>query len=322
MTPNSVPFARFQILALDGGGMKALFTAHVLARLEEDLGIDIRDGFDLIAGTSAGGIIALALGAGLRPAEIVDHYEQLVGAAFPPARRRWWRAPWRAVRPTYDPAPLRAALGSRLLGDSDRRLVVTSWDPEHGRVHLFKTPHHVRFVRDWKIPMVDVAMATSAAPIYLPAADVDGQRLIDGGVWANNPSVVAVVEAIGALRVPLQAIRVLNVGTTEEVPDHPSKLHSGGLLTWAPHVTHLVLSANSRGSQGMAQHLVGRDSYWRFDAHVAKGTYRLDVADTRKLASTAATESRRLSPTFAEHFAGHTAAPYMPLHPADRKNAA
>lgn len=74
---------RFQILALDGGGVKALFTAHVLARIEDDLGVTVADSFDLIAGTSAGGILALALGAGLRPAEIVEHYERLAATVFP-----------------------------------------------------------------------------------------------------------------------------------------------------------------------------------------------------------------------------------------------
>ena len=87
---------RFQILALDGGGAKALFSAHVLARLEADLGIRIADAFDLITGTSAGGIIALALGAGLRPAEIVAQYECLVATVFPRGRRRWWRFPGRS----------------------------------------------------------------------------------------------------------------------------------------------------------------------------------------------------------------------------------
>lgn len=317
---------RFQILALDGGGVKALFTAHVLARLEDDLGVSIRDSFDLIAGTSAGGIIALALGAGLRPAEIVERYEKLVDEAFPRSRRSWWRLPRRLKRPTYDPAPLRnsleEALGDRLLGDSDKRLVVPAWDPARGRVHLFKTPHNERFVRDWKIPMVDVALATSAAPVYLPAANVDGQRLIDGGVWANNPSAVAITEAISSLDVPLSAIRVLNVATTDEVPDHPPKLHDGGLATWALHAIQLVLSANSRGIQGLAEHLVGPNNYWRFDAHVAKGRYRLDVADADELAATAAAESRRLSPIFTEHFSGHRPAPYAPSHSASRKDAA
>ena len=70
---TDAPGSRFQILALDGGGAKALFTAHVLARLEKDLDTTIAESFDLITGTSAGGMVALALGSGLRPAEIADH---------------------------------------------------------------------------------------------------------------------------------------------------------------------------------------------------------------------------------------------------------
>jgi len=101
---------RFQILALDGGGAKALFSAHVLARLETDLGIKIADCFDLVTGTSAGGIVALGLGAGLRPAEIVTHYERLVATVFPRARRRWWRLPLRLTHPSYDATALRTAL--------------------------------------------------------------------------------------------------------------------------------------------------------------------------------------------------------------------
>src|SRR5512132_3640733 len=160
------PPSRFQILALDGGGVKALFTAHVLARLEDDLGVRIRDSFDLIAGTSAGGLIALALGAGLQPTDIVQHYQQLAATVFPTNRRHWWRLPARLRRPTYPQQPLRDALhqmfGDRRLGDSDRRLVIPAWDVQCGQVHLFKTPHHPRLTRDWKLPMVDVALATTA----------------------------------------------------------------------------------------------------------------------------------------------------------------
>lgn len=121
---------RLQVLALDGGGAKALFTAHVLAQLEEDLGVVVADSFDLIAGTSAGGIIALALGAGLRPAEIVEHYELLIERVFPHSRRRVWRRGRQLFRPVYDADALRAALagvfGDLRVGDSGKRLVVPS----------------------------------------------------------------------------------------------------------------------------------------------------------------------------------------------------
>jgi patatin-like phospholipase/acyl hydrolase len=307
---------RFQILALDGGGAKALFSAHVLARLEADLQVRITDAFDLITGTSAGGIIALALGAGLRPAEIVALYERLVAAVFPRSRRRWRRIPGRLVRPSYDASVLRGVLegvlGTHLLGDSRKRLVVPSWDVHKGGVHIFKTPHHERLRRDWKIPMVDVAIATSAAPGYFAAAQVDGHRLVDGGVWANNPSVVGIAEAVSMLVIPLPAIGVLNIGTTDQVSHHPRRLDSGGLATWARHAMPLVLAAGSRGAQGTAEHLVGRHNYSRFDAIVPGGLYALDDASPEDLAGYAASASRDLSPVYTARFAAHRAGTYQP----------
>jgi uncharacterized protein len=308
--------ARFQVLALDGGGAKALFSAHVLARLEADLGISVADAFDLITGTSAGGIIALALGAGLRPAEIADHYERLVATVFPRSRRRWWRFPARLTHPSYDASVLRGALegvlGARMLGDSCKRLVIPSWDVQAACVHLFKTPHHDRLRRDWKIPMVDVAMATSAAPAYFAAAHVDGHRLVDGGIWANNPSVVGITEAVSMLGVPLAAVAVLNIGTMDQVSQHDRRLDTGGLVTWARQAVPLVLTAGSRGAQGIAEHLAGRHNYSRFDAVVPGGLYRLDDADPGDLAAYAASASRHLSPVFTDRFAAHRAPAYVP----------
>ncbi|HET9898950.1 MAG TPA: CBASS cGAMP-activated phospholipase [Streptosporangiaceae bacterium] len=312
----AVPAGRFQILAFDGGGAKALFSAHVLARLEADLQVRIADAFDLITGTSAGGIIALALGAGLRPAEIVAQYERLVATVFPRSRRRWCRLPGRLVHPSYAAPVLRSALegvlGARLLGDSCKRLVVPSWDVHKGGVHIFKTPHHDRLRRDWKIPMVDVAMATSAAPAYFAAAQVDGHRLVDGGVWANNPSVVGITEAVSMLGIPLSAIGVLNIGTTDQVSHHPRKLDTGGLATWARYAVPLVLAAGSRGAQGIAEHLVGRHNYSRFDAIVPGGLYTLDDAYPDDLVGYAASASRDLSPVYTARFAAHRARPYQP----------
>ena len=315
--PSTSSVDRFQILALDGGGAKALFTAHMLARLEQDLGISIKDSFDLIAGTSAGGIVALGLGAGLAPSEIVEHYEELVKMVFPATRRRRWRWPRRLIAPIYDGDALRAALtkvfGERLLGDSVKRLVIPAWDVQRGSVHIFKTPHHTRLTRDWRIPMADIAMATSAAPLYFPAARVDGHRLIDGGVWANNPSVVAIAESVSMLDVPLTSIKVLNIGTIDQLTNHPKRIDRGGLLNWAQPIVPLVLTAGSRGGQGIAEHLIGKTAYTRFDALVPGGLYALDSADPKDVAGLAASVSRDLSPIYTERFANHHAADYTPL---------
>ncbi|MBW9093054.1 patatin-like phospholipase family protein [Microbacterium jejuense] len=316
---------RFQILALDGGGAKALFTAHVLARLEEDLGVRIQDCFDLVAGTSAGGIVALALGAGLRPAEIVEHYQQLIATVFPASRRTWRSRLAQLNSPIYDADVLRTALqdvlGAELLGQSTMRLVIPSWDVQARGVHIFKTPHHARLRRDWRIPMVDVALATSAAPLYFPAAAVDGHRLIDGGVWANNPSVVAIAEALSMLDVPLSAIRVLNIGTIDQLSYHPRRRDRGGLLQWMKPIAPLILDAGSRGGQGLAEHLVGKDNFIRFDALVPGGLYSLDAADPADVAGLAAAVSRNLSPLFTERFGGHSAEPYLPLYGPDADSA-
>ncbi len=106
----SVPIRteRFQILSLDGGGIRGLFSAAVLAAIEEDLQTSIAKHFDLIAGTSTGGIIAIALGLGLSPAEIVSFYEEHGPRIFSnPLGIRWLRQ-W--VAPKYPVAALEGAL--------------------------------------------------------------------------------------------------------------------------------------------------------------------------------------------------------------------
>lgn len=310
---------RFQILSLDGGGVKALFTANVLADLEEDAGVSVRDCFDMIVGTSAGGIVALGLGARLRPAEIVEHYRDLNAKVFPTRRRLNYAR--RIVRATYSNAALRQALegvlGQRTLGDSDKRLVIPAYDVAHGAVHVFKTPHHPRLRRDWRVPMVDVALATSAAPTYFPAAAVDRLRLVDGGLWANNPSVVAIAEAVSMLNMPLNAIRVLNIGTTTPIDKHRTRLDAGGWAQWGKPAAETMLRAQSCGTAGAAEHLIGRERYVRFDARVAGGVYDLDRADPQSLTALASSHSRKSTETFCQVFADHSAPAFVPIYPTD-----
>jgi uncharacterized protein len=264
-----VTLTRFQILALDGGGIKGLFSAAVLAALEEDLGTTIAQHFDLIAGTSTGGIIALALGLGVRPKEIVEFYATEGHSIFKNPYR--WRSVQQWFFRKYSQEPLKKALtkvlGQRTLGDSTKRLVIPAYNLGENDVYLFKTPHHPRLTRDWRVPAWQVALATSAAPTYFPASKHVGNiRHIDGGVWANNPTLVGILEATSMLGVDLRDIRVFNLGTTAALAHRRGLLDIAGRFVWAADVVDVLLQAQSCGTYAQTQHLIGKDKIERLMA--------------------------------------------------------
>jgi patatin-like phospholipase/acyl hydrolase len=320
LTETRVP-RPFQILALDGGGVKGLFSAALLAAIEEDLGVRIADLFDLVVGTSTGGIIALGIGAGIPPRRMVDLYASWASRVFGGARRR---SPRRILRTKFGSEGLRAALveafGDRELWQSQVPLVIPAYDLTSDRVHLFKTPHHPRLRRDWHLSMVDVAMATSAAPTYLPASMIDQVRLVDGGVWANNPVLVAIAEAISLFGVGLEDVRVLSLGTTSDLVHRHPRLDRGGLVQWATSATPVILRGQSIGAQNTAFHLIG-DRLVRIDEPVPANTLRLDRADTRALVGRAASVSRERMPEI-EGFCHHTAVALHAYHHPNQEPAA
>jgi hypothetical protein len=166
--------------------------------------------------------------------------------------------------------------------------------------------------------MADVAMATTAAPTYFPAFELpdDHVRLIDGGVWSNNPSTVGVTEAVSLMGQQLENIRLLNIGTTTSTAIRSRRLDQGGLWHWirSPHVVDVLLAGQSIGAFNQAQHLIGPRNAWRLDPPVPKELVQLDRADSRDLIGAAGHYSRRFGPTFTEHFAGHARHSYSPLH--------
>lgn len=311
------PHERFQILSLDGGGIKGLFSAAVLANLEEDLHTNIIDHFDLIVGTSTGGIIALGLGLGMKPKQVVEFYVENGPQIFRNAPglnplRHWFGR-------KYPQQPLRAALqryyGDRRLADSQKRLVIPSYNLDADDIYLFKTPHHERLKRDYRTPMWKVALATSAAPTYFPACkDIDSIRLIDGGVWANNPTMIGIVEAISMINVPLQAISVCSLGTSDSVIQRSKSLDEGGKWVWANSAPDVILRGQSRGAHKQACHLLGEDKVKRLDPKVPDGLFELDRITLHELLSQAAHESRTFSPPFEKEFMPHTASAYEPFH--------
>ena len=317
---NGPVHGRFQVLALDGGGLKGIFSAAVLAGLEQDLGHPILQHFDLVTGTSTGGIIALALGAGLNPRQILQFYLDQRHQIF--SNRFGLRSLRQLVGTKYGPGNLQAALhrvfGETLLGDSRVPLVIPTYNLGEDDVYLFKTPHVERLKRDWRVPMWQVAMATSAAPTFLPAFCLpsDRVRLIDGGVWANNPAMVGVTEAVSFFKVPLDRIRVFSLGTTSAVTARRRRLDRGGLVQWARSATvvDVLLRGQSTGAHAQVAHLLGADHVLRLDPPVPPGLSRLDAVDADQLIGKASHHSRRACPHFETRFADHLAAPYHPHH--------
>jgi patatin-like phospholipase/acyl hydrolase len=307
---------RFQILALDGGGLRGIFSAAILAALEEDLQTSIVHHFDLIAGTSTGGIIALGLGLGLRPRQIVDFYAQMgpqVFGGLPAAG-----AARQVFTAKYRPGPLREALtgvfGQRTFGESTKRLVIASYNIGADDVYLFRTAHHPRLRRDWREHAVDVALATSAAPTYLPAHPLSGTRLVDGGLWANNPSMVALVEAVGTCGIPLGNLRVFSLGTTVEVRHRSRRLDRGGLLAWSGAAVDVILRAQSISANNQVHHLIGPEQLLRLNPVVPAGVFALDRVDANELIGMAAHASRTASPRLADRFLDHWAPEFTPFN--------
>jgi len=314
---NGSDSKRFQILSLDGGGIKGIFTAALLAKLEEDLQTEISNHFDLIVGTSTGGIIALGLGLGMRPRELVEFYVTHGPRIFRNSFNVNVLSQWFYRK--YNSNPLQAALHecfqNRVLGDSKKRLVIPSYNLGEDDVYLFKTPHHPRLKRDYRIPMWKVGLATSAAPTYFPAfKDEDSIRLIDGGVWANNPTMVGIVEAVSMLNVPLHSIWVFSLGTSDSVVHHPTWLNWGGKLAWANSAVDVIMRGQSLGVQKQATHLLGSEKVRRLDPKVPKDLFSLDRLALDELLSKAAHESRIFSPIFENIFQSHQSPIYKPLH--------
>lgn len=306
-----------QVLALDGGGLRGIFTAATLAAWEEDFGTSVADHFDLIVGTSTGGIIAVAFGLGVPPAEVLSIYLDHGDRIFPRAgraRHRWLR---RLRRPRYDATELRAVLqdrfGDQILGDSRVRLAIPSYDLAADHVHLFRTPHHPDLRRDWRVPAVEVALATAAAPTFLPAHRMDAHRLIDGGVWANNPTLVGAAECFDRLGGERGRIRALSVGTTSEIRQRRATLDNGGLFAWRFDGLDVMLRGQGLAATNHAQLILGRPNVVRVDAPTPEGLHGLDSVTASDLIGRALAESRTRSPALASFFQ-HSPSPYTPFH--------
>ncbi len=305
-----------RILSIDGGGLKGVFPASFLAEVEQELDAPLTDYFDLIVGTSTGGIIAIGLGLGLSAREILDFYVERGPTIF--AGNRSMRFLRQFGRSKYSRSPLEQALrdvfGDRRLGESRTRLVVPSLNLETGEVHVYKTAHHERFVKDYKELAADVALATAAAPTYFPThRSAAGTPLIDGGMWANNPAGNAAVEALGVLDWQPGDVQLLSLGcTTEPLRANADRKARLGLNYWALKLIPVVMAAQSSGSHGTAQLLLGHENVLRYSATVPNGRFKMDsIKDIEALRGLGYSEARKALPQLHKWLT-ETAEPFEP----------
>ncbi len=326
-----------RILSIDGGGIKGTQPAAFLAQLEEDLDQPIGHYFDLIAGTSTGGILAIGLAMGISAKSLLELYETRGPTIFGQAEDKGWfgrksrdaRAAMRHwVKPKHELSVLRdelhAVLGDRLIGDAQTRLLVPAWDADQRSVYIYKTAHHPRLTTDHRKPALDAALATSAAPTYFAShKTVDDIGLLDGGTWCNNPVGVATVEAISMLGWNPEELDILSLGCVDEVymlPEAPGKASLG------VKALSLFMDGQSRGALGIARQLTGdphaRTAVHRYSPAVPADFFGLD--DTRKiqrLKGLGASSARHAVPTLAPIFFQQPAEPFVPAHHTERSAA-
>ena len=320
--------SKYKILSIDGGGILGTFPAAFLAGLEEQLEQPIGAYFDLIAGTSTGGIIALGLGMGLRASEILKMYEKEGAEIFGQHRspihnfvfNKFRLLRW-LYRRKYSSKKLRSTLeglfGDKRLCAAKNRLMIPAWNPMAQSVYIYKTPHHPRFRTDYKARIVDAALATSAAPTYFEQhMTEESVGLIDGGIWANNPIAVAVTEAVGVLKWPADALFVLSLGCLEEAYTLPKAAGVGPLAT---KLVSLFMSGQSHGAMGIAKLLTGheheRNAIFRVSHTVPAGEYPMDgVFAINDLKGLGFTYARERFPSLQSVFFDSAVEPFEPIY--------
>ncbi len=320
-----------KILSIDGGGIRGVFPAAYLAEFEKEINHPIHEYFDLIAGTSTGGIIAIGLAMGITAKEILELYESRGPEIFSQQRagfvgriqQNLRNFKWIFWGPKYDTHALQVALtdilGEKRVGEAKTRLMIPAWHRQTNAVYIFKTAHHKRLSTDYKDSAVDAAMATAAAPTYfrefITSRDVG---LVDGGVWANNPTGFAVAEGIGTLGWQPSEIQVLSIGCLEEITEMRDAY---GAARLTPKLAGLYMNGQSRGSIGLAHILTGdvggsnHKAIYRISQPVPENLYSLDdIKKIQELKSRACAQARIDKPDLLEIFFDETAEPFNPIY--------
>ena len=255
-------------MSLTGGGYRGLYTATVLEDIESHLKKKNEDDcianyFDLITGTSIGGIIALALAYEIPANEIAKIFDENGKKIFKK------QALFGFFKAKYNSDTLKKILtewfGDAKLGDLKHPVVIPSVDYTVGKPVTFKTAHNCNFIRDWELRIVDVALATSAAPTFFKRHTINKSEYVDGGLFANSPSLIGLHEAENYFEQNTENVRILSIGTmSSKKTINPNANKKGGLVDWgegnfinaAENIIELTLSSQQLFTQQIVKHRI------------------------------------------------------------------
>lgn len=282
--------SQYGVLSLDGGGIRGVVTARLLEHIEQ-----AHPGFvastDLVAGTSTGGIIALAVKAGVPLKQITELYVKQGKTIFRDTLLDDMKDLGRLLGAEYSNKGLqmicRDVLGDRTMRDLAPSVLVTTFElappaPAHPNdAHTYRPwiIHNVAGTdEDGDTPAWKAAMYTSAAPTYFPS--FEGK--IDGGVYANNPSMIALAQTQdprNSHRPELGAVRLLSLGTGTQSTVIKGDRHDWGIKQWARPLIDLMIDGVSGISDFQCRQWLG-DRYARFNPVLPPGLrVGLDAAD-------------------------------------------
>lgn len=293
--------AMFRVLAIDGGGIRGVIPAVLLSHLETVTGKPTAELFDLIVGTSTGGIIAMALSSPADNGGPRYSAGDVLGLYADHGREIFQRSFWKGVVSVagtlderYDAAPLerllKRYLGDVTLADCLTPVVAASYDIERREPYFFKT-RKARRAKDRNHYLRDAARATSAAPTYFEPAvtrslAAKGTRrvLIDGGVFVNNPAMSAFSEACAMGAAPGEIV-LASLGTgiaTRPIPYRDAK--DWGTLNWARPIISVMMDGQADAAGYHLRLLLpdvtrpDEQRYFRFDRALTLALDDLDAA--------------------------------------------
>lgn len=282
----------FYILSIDGGGIRGIFAAHILKRIEEELKIKFSQQFDIITGTSTGSIIAAGLAIDYPIKKIVDLYKSKGKDIFYhnySEKNNWFN--WKVLfQSKYNNQNLKKELfkvfKEKTMSDTKTRLIIPATDISNGNVFVIKSNYDPDFVRDKDIRMTDAILASCSAPTFFNPHFIEKYLLADGGLWANNPSLLALTEAMGKrIKIPKENIKILSIGTGKgrEYYNIEDLNKKWGLIKWGPRLVNVIMNLQSVNVDNVVKLLLGEEKYFRINYEAGKGIALDDLSSVENL---------------------------------------